>query len=193
MNIKRIIKTMLMADLGKQMLTVVFAFGGVGAAIIGVEILVGNATGSSHVASQGIMALLGVAAGLVLMLPGPNIAASIVAMIGLGLMLFGPNIAADVIEASRVAASPGGLGGGWDEAEKQILRLLIQLGAVIAAVGISWNAVLVILDALFSPSSEPSPMALNRILAAIVLLLGLLLAIPEVTARVIVLTRGVVR
>jgi hypothetical protein len=74
--------TSLMADLGKQVLTVVFAFGGVAAAIslsiIGVKILVGNATGSSYATSQGIMALLGAAAGLVLMLLGPNIAASLV-------------------------------------------------------------------------------------------------------------------
>jgi len=74
--------TALMADLGKQVLTVVFAFGGVAAAVglsvIGVKILVGNATGSSYATSQGIMALLGAAAGLVLMLLGPNIASSLV-------------------------------------------------------------------------------------------------------------------
>jgi len=74
--------TALMADLGKQVLTVVFAFGGVAAAVglsvIGVKILVGNATGSSYATSQGIMALLGAAAGLVLMLLGPNIATSLV-------------------------------------------------------------------------------------------------------------------
>jgi len=74
--------TALMADLGKQVLTVVFAFGGVAAAIalsvIGVKILVGNATGSSYATSQGIMALLGAIAGLVLMLLGPNIATSLV-------------------------------------------------------------------------------------------------------------------
>jgi len=74
--------TELMADLGRQVLTVVFAFGGIAAAIalsvIGVKILVGNATGSSYATSQGIMALLGAIAGLVLMLLGPNIASSLV-------------------------------------------------------------------------------------------------------------------
>jgi len=166
-----------MDNLGKAALEVVFALGGVAAAlagsVAGIRLILANALGSGYALGQAISSL-------------------IVAMIGLGLMLFGPSMAAAVIEASRVAASPGGLGGAWGEAGKQILRLLIQLGAVIAAVGISWNAVLVILDALFSPSSEPSPMALNRILA-IVMLLGLLLAVPEVTARVIALTRGVVR
>jgi len=74
--------TALIADLGKQVLTVVFALGGAAAAIalsmIGVKIIVGNATGSSYATSQGIMALLGAVAGLVLMLLGPNIASSLV-------------------------------------------------------------------------------------------------------------------
>lgn len=75
-------RTQLIADLGTQVLGVVFAFGGVAAAIalsvIGVKILVANATGSSYATSQGILALLGAIAGLVLMLLGPNIASSLV-------------------------------------------------------------------------------------------------------------------
>jgi hypothetical protein len=85
-----------------------------------------------------------------------------------------------------------GLGGAWGEGARGILIVIIQLGAVIAAVGISWNAVLMILDSLFSASPEPSPTALNRILA-ISLLLGMLILVPEVTNRVVAATGGAIR
>jgi hypothetical protein len=49
-----------------------------------------------------------------------------------------------------------------------------------------------ILDSLFSASPEPSPVALNRILA-ISLLLGMLILVPDVTNRVVAAARGVIR
>lgn len=74
--------TGIFAELGKKILTGVFAFGGVAGAIalsvIGVKILVANATGSSYATSQGIIALLGAGAGLILMLLGPSIADALI-------------------------------------------------------------------------------------------------------------------
>jgi hypothetical protein len=68
--------------IAQTMLTVVFALGGaaaaVGGAYIGVQMMVGNASGSSQTTSRAIMALLGIIGGLVVMLSGPFFASQII-------------------------------------------------------------------------------------------------------------------
>jgi hypothetical protein len=166
-----------MVSLGTDALSVVFALGGVCAAlagtIAGIRLLLANVLGSGYALGQAISSL-------------------IVAMIGLALMLAGPSMASMIVRGVGGIGGVAGLGGAWGEGARGILIVIIQLGAVIAAVGISWNAVLMILDSLFSASPEPSPVALNRILA-ISLLLGMLILVPEVTNRVVAATSGVIR
>jgi len=166
-----------MEALGKETLGVIFAVGGVVAAIAGavagVRIILASATGSGYALGQAISSL-------------------VVVGIGLGLMIGGPEIAGQVVRTVGARAGVASIGGAWDVATYRILAALMQLGAVIAAVGIAWNGVLMILDALFGASPEPSPVALNRILA-ISLLLGLLLVAPGVTERVFWLLSGAIR
>jgi hypothetical protein len=67
----------IVGDLGKQVLGVVFSFGGlagaIGAAVVGVKLIVGSASGSSYATSQAVLALLGVVGGIALMIAGPAI------------------------------------------------------------------------------------------------------------------------
>ena len=72
----------ILIKLGQQVLSFVFAIGGLAAAItlavIGVRLIIGSATGSSYATSQAVFAFLGAAGGLVLMLTGPSIADAII-------------------------------------------------------------------------------------------------------------------
>jgi len=156
---------------------VVFALGGICAAlagtIAGIRLLLANVLGSGYALGQAISSL-------------------IVTMIGLALMLAGPSMASMIVRGVGGIGDVAGPEGVWGLGLRGILVVIIQLGAVIAAVGISWNAVLMILDSLFSASPEPSPVALNRILA-ISLLLGMLILVPEVTNRVVAAAQGGIR
>lgn len=71
-----------LVQLGRSALSMVFVFGGIAAAIalsvIGVKMIIANATGSSYATAQGIMALLGAGAGLLIMLLGPSIAEALI-------------------------------------------------------------------------------------------------------------------
>lgn len=68
--------------IAQTLLTIVFALGGaaaaVGSAYIGVQIMTGNAVGSSQTTSRALLALLGLVAGLVVMLSGPFFASQII-------------------------------------------------------------------------------------------------------------------
>ena len=70
------------ANLGKSLLTVIFGIGGVAAACggawAGVSLITGSAMQSSQAVSRALMAILGVAGGLVLVLSGPHLAAQVV-------------------------------------------------------------------------------------------------------------------
>jgi hypothetical protein len=72
----------MLLNLGQQVLSLVFAVGGlasaIGLAVIGVRLIVGSTTGSSYASTQAVFALLGAACGLVLMLTGPTIADAII-------------------------------------------------------------------------------------------------------------------
>lgn len=72
----------ILVNLGQQILSLVFAIGGLAAAIvlaiIGVRLIIASATGSSYATTQAVFAFLGAAGGLVLMLTGPAIADAII-------------------------------------------------------------------------------------------------------------------
>lgn len=72
----------ILISLGQQVLSFVFAVGGLAAAItlavIGVRLIIGSATGSSYATTQAVFAFLGAAGGLVLMLTGPSVADAII-------------------------------------------------------------------------------------------------------------------
>lgn len=156
--------------LGRAMLQTVFAIGGVAAAVAGavsgVRLIINSALSSSYGVSQAVGSIL-------------------VALIGLALMISGPAIAGEIV---RAAPASGAFSGPWGAAANEWIRVLTQLAAVIAAVGIAWNAVQFILDAVFGGSGELSAAVMGRILAC-ALALGLALAAPGIASGIQVILR----
>lgn len=147
---------------GSQALSFIFTLAGVVAAlagsVAGVRLIVSNALGSGYGAGQAISTLMVAGLGLLLALTGPNLAAEIVRG----------------VPASTAIAGGGQAFSSWTGEVGRWIGILMQIGAVIAAGGISWNATLLILDALFAGAGEFSSAILMRILGTMIAL-GLLL------------------
>ncbi|MGQ9890088.1 MAG: hypothetical protein ACUVSX_16615 [Aggregatilineales bacterium] len=150
--------------MGTAVLRVVFGIGGVAAAaagaVSGVRLIASSALSSGYGVSQAVGSV-------------------VVALIGLALMISGPAIAGEIVRTTAVSPSFSGMGD-WSKAANAWIRILTQLAAVIAAVGIAWNAVQFILDAAFGGSGELSAEVMGRILGC-ALALALALAAPGIT------------
>lgn len=120
-------------------LSLVFALGGaavaIAAALIGVRLIVYSGISSSYGVSQVVLSLITLALGLVL-------------------MLVGPEIAGVIVKATPASvALPGGV---WGASVGHAVGLIMRIAAAVAAVGMSWNALQIILGVVFGNHDVPS-------------------------------------